>query len=166
MHSMPRIEIETLIKAPPARCFDLSRSIELHVASAGPTRERPVAGRMSGLIGAGEQVTWRARHFGVWQELTSRIVQFAPPHHFRDSMVSGAFRGFDHDHHFDVHADGTLMRDVFDYSAPLGPLGAIAESLFLTAYMRRFLDERCAVIKSVAESDAWTRYITDAASAP
>jgi hypothetical protein len=44
------------------------------------------------------------------------------------------------------------MRDVFDYAAPLGPLGRIAERLFLTRYMRRFLEERCRVIKEAAES--------------
>ncbi len=156
---MARIEIVTFIEAPIDRCFDLARSVELHVASTGPTGERAIAGRTSGLLGAGEEVTWRARHLGVWQELTSRMVAFSPPHHFRDSMVRGVFARLDHDHHFAVHGSGTLMRDLFDYSAPLGPLGVVAESLFLTAYLRRFLAARCAEIKRVAESEEWRRYL-------
>lgn len=156
---MPRIELELFIEAPIERCFDLARSIELHVASTGATGERPVAGRTSGLIGPGEEVTWRARHFGVWQELTSRIVRFERPAHFRDSMVRGAFRHFDHDHHFSVDGQGTRMRDVFEYTAPFGPLGVLAERIFLTGYLTRFLRIRGAVIKATAESTEWRQYL-------
>jgi ligand-binding SRPBCC domain-containing protein len=156
---MPRIEFSVFVAAPRSRCFDLARSIELHMASTGSTGERAVAGRTSGLIGDGESVTWRARHFGVWQELTSAIVQYERPDHFRDSMVRGAFARFDHDHFFVHDRDGTIMREVFDYHAPFGPLGVLVERLFLTRYMRRFLWERAQVIKRVAESEEWRRYL-------
>ena len=149
---MTVIRVETEIAAPPALCFDLARSIELHIASTGRTEERAIAGVRSGLIGAGEEVTWSARHFGVRQSLTSRITVFDPPRHFRDSMVRGAFARFDHDHHFEAHDGGTRMRDLFDYAAPLGPLGRLAERLVLDRYLRRLLVERARVIKTVAES--------------
>ena len=101
------------------------------------TGARVVAGVSSGLIGLGESVTWEARHFGVRQRLTSAITQFDRPRHFRDSMTSGAFRRFDHDHWFESRGEGvTVMRDVFDFDAPLGVLGRIAESAFLTRYLR------------------------------
>ncbi len=118
-----------------------------------------MGGGPAGLLEAGEEVTWRARHFGVWQELTSRIVQFDRPQHFRNSMVHGAFRRFDHDHFFAVEGSGTRMRDVFDFEAPVGPLGLFAERIFLTRYVRRFLEERASVIKAVAESDEWRRFL-------
>lgn len=41
-------------------------------------------------------MTWRARHFGIWQTLTSTISAFEPPMYFRDSMIRGAFECFDH----------------------------------------------------------------------
>ena len=110
----------------------------------------------------GEEVTWRARHFGVWQELTSRITAFDRPRHFRDSMVRGAFRRFDHDHYFDAEGAGTRMRDVFDYAAPLGPLGRLVERLLLTRYMRRVLEERGRELKTVAESGAWVQFVSPA----
>jgi hypothetical protein len=40
---------------------------------------------------------------------------------------------------------------VFDYVAPLGVLGKLADRLFLERYMRRLLEERNAVIKRMAE---------------
>jgi ligand-binding SRPBCC domain-containing protein len=117
------------------------------------------------LLGLGDEVTWSARHFGLRQELTSRITVFDPPHHFRDTLVRGAFRRFDHDHLFEATADRTRMIDVFDYAAPLGVLGQLAERLFLDRYMRHFLEQRGQAIKRVAESDEWRRYVTAAAAA-
>ena len=148
------------VAAPPERCFDLARSVDLHAHSAAATGERPVGGVTRGLLGAGQEVTWRARHFGVRQSLTSRMTAFDRPRHFRDSMVRGAFRRFDHDHYFEPSGDGgTVMREVFDYEAPLGPLGRLAERLFLTRYMRHFLEERNRHEKAAAESADWRRYL-------
>jgi ligand-binding SRPBCC domain-containing protein len=159
---MARIELSLLVAAPPSRCFDLARSIDAHVQSTAATGERAIGNRTSGLLGLGEEVTWRARHLGVWQELTSRITAFERPHHFRDSMVRGAFARFDHDHYFEPTNGNTLLRDVFDYRAPLGPLGWLAERLFLSAYMRRFLLIRMRELKVLAESDAWSRFVPPA----
>ena len=159
---MPTIEIVRRVAAPPARCFDLSRSIELHEHSTAATGERAIAGVTTGLIGAGEQVTWRARHFGVWQTLTSRITAFDRPHHFRDEQVRGAFAGFVHDHWFAPDdAGGTLMRDVFAFRAPLGPLGRLAEWAVLTRYMRRLLETRVDVVARAAEGEGWRAYLHD-----
>jgi ligand-binding SRPBCC domain-containing protein len=156
---MPRIELTTWIAAPVERCFDLSRSVELHLRSTAESGERAIAGVTSGLLGPGDEVTWRARHFGVWQTLSSRMISFERPRHFRDSMVEGAFRRFDHDHFFEVERGGTTMRDVFDYTSPLGALGRVADALFLERYMRRFLEIRNREIKAVAESDEWRRLL-------
>ena len=150
----------TVIQAPVARCFDLSRSIEVHLLGNTHWGEQATAGTCSGLIGMGEQVTWRARHFGVSQKLTSAITAFDPPGYFQDTMLRGAFRSMQHDHYFRALEDGfTEMRDDFRFSAPLGPLGWIAEQLVLRSYMRNLLVERNAIIKQVAESDAWTQYL-------
>jgi ligand-binding SRPBCC domain-containing protein len=156
---VPVIKLSTEIRAPLERAFDLARSVDVHMASTAHTGERAVAGVTSGLMELGQEVTWRARHFGTWQHLTSRITAFVRPFHFRDSMVRGAFQRFDHDHFFSQRGELTLMRDVFDFEAPFGILGRIAGRLFLTEYMRRLLVTRNALIKTVAESDQWRDYI-------
>jgi hypothetical protein len=69
----------TEIHAPAQRCFDLSRSIDLHMASTAKTGEHVIAGRSSGLICLHETVTWRAKHLGLWQTLSSRITEFERP---------------------------------------------------------------------------------------
>jgi ligand-binding SRPBCC domain-containing protein len=158
---MPVIELTTSIAAPVERVFDLSRSIELHEASTARTGERAVAGVTSGLIGLGQEVTWRARHFGLWQKLTARIIEFERPAHFADAMVRGAFRRLEHYHYFEPTASGTTMRDVFDFASPLGWLGRLVDALVLTRYLRTFLIERNRLIKRVAESDDWKRFLCD-----
>src|SRR5262245_26288806 len=144
---MTRIELTLHIPAPPERCFDLARSVELHTRSTSSTRERVIGGRTNGLLELNDEVTWEARHFGLRQTLTSRITLLDRPKHFRDSMVRGVFKRFDYDHYFSADRDGTVMRDVFDYSAPFGVLGRLAEQSFLSRYMRRFLEARNREIK-------------------
>lgn len=148
------IELHWKVRAPAPRIFDLARSVDAHVASTEGTREEAVGGKTSGLLDLGDEVTWRARHLGVVQELTTRMTRLERPHYFRDSMIRGAFHSFDHDHWFAPGADGiTACRDLFTFTAPLGPLGWIAERAFLERYMRAFLVERNRVLKELAERD-------------
>ncbi|HKR97876.1 MAG TPA: SRPBCC family protein, partial [Candidatus Dormibacteraeota bacterium] len=131
---MEVVTVDTLIVAPLARCFDAARDLDLHTRSMAHTGERAVGGRTTGLIELGEEVTWRARHFGVMQHFTSRITGFDRPRWFQDSMQRGAFRSFVHDHYFEASDGATIMRDVLTFSAPLGILGRIAERLVLRRY--------------------------------
>ena len=158
---MVDIVLETRIKAPIERVFDLSRSIDAHLDSASSTGERAVAGTTTGLIGLGETVTWSAVHFGFRQRLTVEIVEYDRPHSFADQMLSGAFKSMHHRHTFEAHQDETVMRDHFAFEAPLGVLGTIAEKLVLESYMRRFLETRNARLKALAEGDDWARFLTD-----
>jgi len=156
---MPLIELSTLICAPRERVFDLARSIDAHQDSTEETRERAVGGVTKGLIGLNGEVTWEARHLGVTQRLSVRITAFDRPHHFQDVMISGAFKRMIHDHDFSDHPDGTLMNDRFEFESPFGILGKVADRLFLGGYMRRFIIRRNEVLKRLAESDEWSRYL-------
>jgi len=148
---MQTIRIETFIAAPPERCFDAARDLDLHLKSMAHTGERAVAGRTSGLIELGEEVTWRARHFLITQHFTSKITAFDRPRYFQDAMQRGAFRSFVHDHVFKARDGGTTMTDVLTFAAPLGILGRIAEAVVLRRYMTRLLEARAKIIKEAVE---------------
>nr|WP_294795918.1 SRPBCC family protein [uncultured Mucilaginibacter sp.] len=150
---MPTIELNTHINAPVKRCFDLSRSIDLHLISTKHTGEQAIAGRTSGFIELDETVTWRAKHFFIWQNLTTKITEFNSPHFFVDEMVSGAFKSFRHEHYFFEVDGGTLMRDVFVFESPYGVLGKLFNIITLKAYMTSLLTQRNGVIKQVAEHE-------------
>lgn len=150
---MPLIELTTIINAPIEECFDLSRSIDLHIQSTAGTNERAIAGVTSGLIGFGQQVTWRAKHFGITQNLTSKITAYEPPFHFRDEMLEGAFKMIKHDHFFNRKDGVTVMIDSFYFESPAGIFGRLFNRLILTNYLKKFLLRRNAMIKARAEGE-------------
>lgn len=159
---MPKIELETKINSSNLeRVFDLIRSIDLHKVSTAKTNEVAIAGRTSGLIKLGETVTWRAKHLGFYQELTSIITDYESPTFFVDEMHKGIFKSFRHEHHLRKENDHIIIKDMFEYVAPLGWLGKIADVLFLKNYMKRFLKERNKVIKEFAETSKWEEVLTD-----
>jgi ligand-binding SRPBCC domain-containing protein len=155
------IVLETKIAAPTERCFLLSLSIDLHLASTAQTGERAIAGVTRGLVGLGETVTWQGRHFGILLTHETLITQYERPSYFQDIMVKGAFQSFVHDHYFEpMGSTGTLMRDQLQFSAPFGPLGLLAESVALRRYLTRFLEERNRVIQRVSQDrEAWKQYM-------
>ena len=152
---MPIIKLKTEINAPKNIVFDLSRSIDLHKLSTFKSNEQAIAGITSGLIGLGESVTWKAKHFGFYQTLTSRITEFKAPSYFVDEMEKGIFKKFRHEHIFEGNDDSTTMIDVLEYVSPLGFLGILADRLFLEKYLEEFLKTRNKVIKDYAESEKW-----------
>lgn len=153
----------TVVRAPIHRCFDLARSVEVHLAGNVHFGEIAMAtgGVTSGLLGLGERVTWQAKHFGVRWRLTSQITALDWPNSFQDVMLRGPFRSMKHDHVFRTLSEKEAeMKDVFCFEAPLPILGRIAEIMFLRRYMRALLRERNAVLKRIAESEEWQRYLT------
>lgn len=151
---MSRFEIVTLIHAPPDVLFDTSLSVETHTSSMRSSSERAVAGVTTGLLGPGDQVTWKARHFGLTWRMTSTISAWERPAYFVDEQVSGPFRHWRHEHRFEAapRPGATLMTDIVDFSAPAGLLGTIADLLVLRRYLTRLIHVRNDHIRAVTEA--------------
>lgn len=145
-----RTEIE--IDAPIELCFDYARDIDIHTRTVWKhTKERAVEGRTSGMIEAGEQVTFEATHFLVRQRLTSKVTAYERPLFFVDEMVSGAFKSLKHSRTFTASSNGTVMRDELALEAPFGIVGRVAERLILKYYMTGFLNDRNRKLKLIVE---------------
>ena len=128
---MPRLEL-----------FDLARSVDAHKESMAESREDAIAGVTSGLISLGEEVTWRAWHFGLPLHMTSRITELQSPEFFVDEQVRGPFRRFRHVHEFREDAAGTTMVDRIEFEAPFGFLGRLIERLVLAHYLQKLIEAR------------------------
>lgn len=152
---MPKIYLETHIHNTMEVCFNLARSIDLHSLSTVQTNEKAIAGRTRGLIEVGKTVTWEAVHFGIKQQLTSKITALEFPYYFVDEQVNGAFKSIYHEHIFEQTKDGVLMRDFFSFESPYGIVGKLFNVFVLKLYMKRFLQRRNEVIKLYAESEKW-----------
>ncbi|HSZ01498.1 MAG TPA: SRPBCC family protein [Terriglobales bacterium] len=156
---MVQIELNTAIDAPIERCFDLSRSIDLNLAST-KGQQRAIAGVTSGLIGPGQEITWSGRHFGFVIRHTSRITAYDFPRYFQDSMIRGLFHSYCHDHYFEPSDGGTtLMKDLVRFAAPYGILGRVFETLLLERHIRSLLQSRNLYIKRVAQGREYSGYL-------
>lgn len=151
---MAKIYLETLINADNKTVFDLSRDIDFHQKSTSKTNEKAIAGKMSGLIELGETVTWRAKHLGFYQNLTTKITEMESPKMFTDMMVKGAFKSMKHQHIFKEENGQTLMIDIFEFESPFGMIGKIFNQIFLKNYLKNFLVERNKMIKEITESNS------------
>lgn len=102
-----------------------------------------MGGVTTGLLNLGDEVEWEAVHFGVKQRLRAKITQMSAPDSFSDEQVFGAFKSLVHKHLFRTLETGsTEKKEVVVLQAPLGPLGLLAERLFLGKYMRRLLEDK------------------------
>lgn len=152
---MPQIELETIINASIEICFDLSRSIDLHKISTAATKEKAIDGITSGLINLNEFVTWQAIHFGISQQLTSKITQYNRPFHFRDEQQKGPFKYLIHDHCFETIDNAIIMKDIFKFQSPFGYAGKLIDKLILFTYLKKLLLKRNDIIKEYAETQKW-----------
>jgi ligand-binding SRPBCC domain-containing protein len=150
---------EIVVFAPIKRCFLLSTSVEIVQQEL---KMQPVRGRTSGLVVGGDTIRWQGWQLGLPQFHESLIDAYEPPVFFRDRMIAGRFASFSHTHSFEDrgHA-GVLLRDELHFTMPWGWAGEIAGALLLVPHIRRLLHRRFALLKRIAESDEWRRYLPE-----
>lgn len=156
---MPTIHLTTFIAAPAEIVFDLSRHIGLHKESMVEYKEEAVAGIRFGLIEYDETVTWKARHLFKNRLMRVRITAMKKHEMFIDEQVEGDFKMMKHEHHFKPCENGMLLIDLFHFESPYGIAGRWFNSLYLTNYMKRLLEQRNQLIKQTAESGRWKKLL-------
>lgn len=156
---MTTIELHTEIAAPLNVCYDLARSIDVHLHSMNRHQERAIAGKTSGLINVNEHVTWEAKHFLTVQRMTVAITEAIRPFYFCDEMKEGPFTFMKHTHVFQSINGKTAMRDYFEYGVPFGSFGRWFDKIVLRDYLETLLLQRNQFIKQLAESGRWMKFI-------
>jgi len=156
---MPIIHLTTFVAAPVDVVFNLSRSIDLHKKSMIHYKEEAVAGIRFGLIEKEETVTWKAKHFFKTRFLRVKITDMKKPDHFTDEQVEGNFKMMKHEHHFKPCDNGTILIDQFYFESPFGAMGKLFNSLYLTNYIKKLLEQRNKTIKDYAETEKWMRLL-------
>jgi ligand-binding SRPBCC domain-containing protein len=96
---------------------------------------------------AGACIDYRLRLFGIPFGWTTRIETFEPAVRFSDSQLRGPYRSWLHTHEFSELDGGTLVRDRVDYELPLGPLGRLAQGLWVRRSVERIFDYRREVLE-------------------
>ncbi|KUL41396.1 SRPBCC family protein [Actinoplanes awajinensis] len=147
------MEVVSVVNAAPGTVFDLELDVDVHAASLAGSRETATTAAGRRRLGLGDEVTFRARHLGVWWRMTSRITAYDRPRRFVDEQTRGPFRSMRHEHCFENLGDGrTRMTDRMTVRAPLGALGAVVTRIVLTPYLKRLLKKRSVHIAHLAEA--------------
>jgi ligand-binding SRPBCC domain-containing protein len=148
---------EVVVRAPIERCFLLSTSLEIVEREL---KMRPVKGRTAGLVANGDKIRWEGWQFCLPQFHESVIEDFREPVFFRDRMMAGRFASFEHDHSFRDEGDGrVLLRDEIRFTMRLGWLGHVTGRWMLVPHIQGLMRRRFALLKRIAESDEWRRYL-------
>lgn len=146
---MPTLIIETQISAPPEICFDLIREATRKTNTVIETSD----GRKNrGEIVLGEIVAFESRNLGFKQKLIVKVTELEKPFRFTDEMIEGNFKSFKHVHEFIPQGSGTLLKDTFLWSSPLGLIGKIADQTLVKNILRKTATRRNAELKRLAES--------------
>jgi len=146
------IKLQTYINAPITMVFNAARDLDLHIVSAGKTKEKAIAGKTSGQIELYETVTWKGKHFGFWLTHQSKITSMRYPTFFIDEMINGHFKSFKHQHIFRETDAGTEMIDLLEYHTPYGFLGRLFDQWFLNIHLTTFLQQRNSFLKKKVEN--------------
>ena len=145
---MPVIERTVDIQAPIGRVFAFATDARNHSLVAPPETKERLLDPGDNPLRLGSIVRFSARFGLVRWTLSSRITAFIAPDPakpvyatFQDQQVRGPFSVWIHDHIYEATAASTTrVTDRFTYSAPLGPLGWIADQLWLTSTLSRFME--------------------------
>ncbi|HTJ29558.1 MAG TPA: hypothetical protein VL346_03625 [Acidobacteriaceae bacterium] len=152
-----RVHETITVQAPIERCFLLSTHLAI---VREELRMRPVRGRTEGLVRDRDTIRWQGWKFGLPQFHESLIEAFDPPRFFRDRMIAGRFRSFEHDHAFEELGDSvTRLTDELRFSMPFGRLGELAGAMLLIPHIHQLMQRRFRRIKRIAESEGWQQYL-------
>jgi ligand-binding SRPBCC domain-containing protein len=156
---MYRLKESIHINAPIDRCFLLSTSIEIVAQTLHLT---PVSGQTSGLIVNGSRLLWRGWKFGLpaWHE--TLITGYNRPSFFQDTMASGMFRDFQHDHRFEDIDGRTLLIDIVRFNMPLGFIGKAMAKYIVIPHVLDTMQKRFQLLKRLAEGSDWEQYVVTA----
>jgi hypothetical protein len=91
----------------------------------------------------GARIEYRLKLHGIPIGWRTRIEAWEPPHRFVDVQVSGPYALWHHTHEFEPDGDdAVVIRDRVRYALPLGPLGELADRLFVRRDVERIFDHR------------------------
>lgn len=90
----------------------------------------------------GLMIDYTVRALGMPTRWKSVIVEYDPPHGFRDVQVVGPYRLWDHRHLFRPEEGGTVIKDFVVYEPPLGPLGALLDAVIIRRQLAAIFEYR------------------------
>jgi hypothetical protein len=108
-----------------------------------------VLGVEPAMVGAGTVIPYRLRLHGLPLVWVSQIETFEQDRMFVDRQLIGPYKLWHHRHEFEAVGDQTVIRDEVRYELPLGPLGSLAERVFVRGDVERIFAYRREMLERV-----------------
>ena len=143
---MPVLEFETTIAAPLERVWAFYSDPVNALPALTPTNIRARLESADMPVQVGSRIILNIKQMGRTMRWVAKIVEHRPPHavafgeeaRFVDEQDAGPFARWRHEHDFErVDEKTTRMLDRVTYRVPLGPIGWVADVVFV----RRRLNE-------------------------
>lgn len=116
---------------------------------AHPPDSTPPVPNLDSLAGVGSEIVTSFRPISFLPfraQWIALITEFEWNHHFADIQKQGPFKRFQHRHEFCSEArdgaSGTTIRDVIEYDPGFGPLGQLAQKLFIAHSLKQTFEYR------------------------
>lgn len=141
--SVPVLVIESVLPYSPADLWALHQSAEVIPKLNPPGTKVQVLSPPEELgVRVGAVHKLKMVKYGLPTVWHAEIVEVEAPHRFVDVARKSPFRSWRHEHAFLPHDEGVLLRDTIDYEMPLGPLGSLADALFVRRDLEQTFEHR------------------------
>lgn len=109
----------------------------------------------------GRLIEYQLALFGIPFRWRTVIEDWSPQSHFVDRQLRGPYRLWHHTHTFEELEPGRiLMKDVVRYRIPFGPLGQLAQWLFVARMLSLIFDYRATTTAKLLNGTAQVEYPT------
>ena len=136
----------TLVNAPVEKTFEFFSKAE-NLGLITPSSMGFLITKQPPSIAENVLIDYAVRVGGLPINWRTRIVTWTPGVRFVDFQETGPYRAWWHEHTFRDRGSTTLMEDRVCYAPPLGPLGRLANALFIAPMLRRIFQYRADVIR-------------------
>lgn len=133
---MPQLIFETMITAPLEAVWAFHEDVIGSLPALSPPQGAVKIVSADLPVHVGSRIVISAKIlFGIRGKWVAKIVLHEPPCEekamFADEQESGPFSAWRHEHRFEQVGSQTRLVDVVTYRVPLGPLGWVADKLFV-----------------------------------
>lgn len=149
---MPVFECRTEVQVSPERLFEFITRTE-NMLKVSPPEVDMVIQEAPEVLAAGSRLVFKVQAFGIPQELIHEIVEFDPPHRFREKMTKGPLSSWVHDYIVEPHGEGhAALINRIEFEPPGGMLGMLVTADRIMSRLEDSYATRGEALKKVLES--------------
>ena len=91
---------------------------------------------------------------GIKMNWVTEITTVKDKQYFIDEQRFGPYALWHHQHHFEPKDGGVLMRDILHYKVPFGPIGNIADAIFVNNKIEEIFNYRVKAVERIFKFEA------------